>query len=214
MADPFAASLRAGLDRLVRGGLRGVWLRGALPCAPFVYAANHHSWWDPFVAAAVLGRHRPAGLLMDQTNLERFTFARRLGVFGSGEPRTGLRQLADGRVLVVFPEGQLRPAGPLGPLAPGAAWYARRGGVSLVAAAVRVALRGHQAPEAYVAAVNVDTTGDLAMLTGRLAEELRRQLALIDSALAGADPREPLAGFWPVVHGRRSWDERLAGRAR
>src|SRR5690242_12064838 len=114
MADPVASILRVGLDRLVRRNLRGIWLRGGLPDGPFVWAANHHSWWDPFVASMVLDRtDRTACLVMDQDNLVRFRFARRLGAFGTREPRTGLRYLADGRVLVVFPEGRLRPAGPL-----------------------------------------------------------------------------------------------------
>jgi 1-acyl-sn-glycerol-3-phosphate acyltransferase len=70
MADPITAVLRAGLGRLVQGGLRGVWVRGTLPPGPFVWAANHHSWWDPFVASAVLTRSgRAAALLMQGGNL-------------------------------------------------------------------------------------------------------------------------------------------------
>jgi len=42
------------LLRMVRHGLRGVSIRGAMPAGPFVWAANHHSWWDPFVAAATI----------------------------------------------------------------------------------------------------------------------------------------------------------------
>jgi 1-acyl-sn-glycerol-3-phosphate acyltransferase len=201
MADPIAAVLRAGLDRLVRGGLRGVWLRGALPAGPFVWAANHHSWWDPFVASAVLTRaRRPAGLLMRQDNLSRYAFVRRLGVFSAREVRSGLTCLADGRVLVIFPEGELRPAGPIGPLARGAAWYAHRAAVPLAAVAVRVAVRGHQAPEAYVCVTATDA----------LEAALAANLSTLDKELASADPREPLPGFRCVVRGKRSWDERLS----
>jgi 1-acyl-sn-glycerol-3-phosphate acyltransferase len=178
-----------------------------------VYAANHHSWWDPFIAAAALGRHRLACLLMDQDNLTQFPFVRRLGVFGSREPRTGLRHLTDGRVLIIFPEAHLRPAGPLAPLADGAAWYSIRARVPLVAVAARVALRGHQAPEAYLQAVNVDAVADIAKLTQRLGENLRHELDLLDGELASSDPRQPLSGFRCVVHGKRSWDERLTRRS-
>lgn len=210
MADPVAGALTTGFDRLVRGGLRGVWLRGRLPAGPFVWAANHHSWWDPFVAAAVLRRaRRTSGLVMLQDTIQRYAFARRLGVFGSRELRTGLRQLAEGRVLIVYPEGELRPPGPLGPLADGAAWYAHRTGVPLAAVAVRVVLRGQQAPEAYVSITAVDPAGEVGVLTGSLARTLHDDLSTLDRQLAVADPRAGLAGFRPVLLGRRSWDERI-----
>ncbi len=200
----------AGLDRMLRSGLRGVWLRGELPGSPFVWAANHHSWWDPFVAAAILRRrNRQACLLMGQENLSRYGFVRRLGVFGSSEPRTGLRYLHEGRVLIAYPEGELRPAGPPGPLAFGAAWFAVRAGVPLAAVAVRLAMRGHQAPEAYVSVEAVPTAAQLSDTTARLAATLEASLSQVDGQLAGSDPRSPLAGFAPVVRGRRSWDERI-----
>ena len=210
MADPVAATLSAGLDRMVQSGLRGVWLRGELPAGPMVWAANHHSWWDPFVAAAVLRRlDRPLCLLMSQDNVGRYGFMRRLGVFGAGEPRTGLRYLRQGRVLVVYPEGELRPAGPPGPLAVGAAWYAARAGIPLAAVAVRLAVRGHQAAEAYVSVTPIEPTPTRRMTTELLAGALRAELSMMDVELARADPRAPLAGFAPVVVGRRSWDERI-----
>jgi 1-acyl-sn-glycerol-3-phosphate acyltransferase len=210
MADPIGAVGRAGLERLVRGNLRGVWLRGTLPAPPFVWAANHHSWWDPFIASAALGGGRAACLMMDQENLARFRFARRLGVFGSREPRAGLRYLAEGRVLVLFPEGELRPAGPLAPLADGASWYAMKAGVALAAVAVRVAARGHQAPEAYLSAVTVPTGDPVGETTRHLAEHLDHELSTLDGELTRSDPRAPLPGFRCVVPGKRSWDERLA----
>jgi len=58
--------LDIGLTRLVRRGLPGVWVRGELPVSAATWAANHHSWWDGFVAAAVLREQRRlAALLMD-----------------------------------------------------------------------------------------------------------------------------------------------------
>jgi hypothetical protein len=186
-----------------------VWLRGRAPDGPFVWAANHHSWWDPFIASAVLARSgHPACLLMRQDNLSRYGFARRLGVFGSAEPRTGLRLLRKGRVLVIYPEGELRPSGIPGPLADGAAWYARRAGVPLTAVAVRVVLRGQQTPEAYVSMNLVESD------TVRLADTLRDDLSSVDCLVSAADPRAPLPGFRPVVSGRPSWDERIDSLAR
>lgn len=213
--DVVAGALRLGLHGMVRHDLRGVWLRGELPPGPFVWAANHHSWWDPFVASALLDRlGRPVGLIMLQENLDRYRIVRRLGVFGTAELRRGLALLGDGRVLVIYPEGELRGAGPLGDLADGAAWYARQALVPLCAVATRVAVRGHQAPEAYVWCTEIDDSGPVRELTSRLAKSLTEQLAVMDHELAAGDPRRQLPGYRLAVRGRRSWEERIDAAAR
>ncbi len=212
---PGGGLLLHGFDRLVKRGLRGVWQRGKVPPGGFVWAAPHHSWWDPFVAATTLtGAGRIPALVMDQDNLADFRFLRRVGVFGTAELRRGLDHLGAGHVLIVFPEGELVPVGPLRPLAAGAAWFALRGEVPLVAAAVRVAARGHQASEAYVDLATVTLPAgrsrrDVTAATAELSRVLGEQLAAIDKAISTTDPREPLPGFDEVVHGRRSMDERL-----
>jgi len=208
--DPIAEVMRQGFHTMVRRGLRGVWLRGDLPGGPFVWAANHHSWWDPFVADVVL---RDAGrrgcLIMLEENRRRFGFVRRLGVFGTNEPRRGLDFLTAGRVLVIYPEGELRPAGPLGPLADGAGWYARRANVPLCAVATRVLLRGQEAPEAYLSIAAVDGDGPIREVTRRLGGELSRLLSEVDERNGVEDPRAPLPGYRLVLPGRRSHDERI-----
>ena len=208
--DPIAEVMRQGFHTMVRRGLRGVWLRGDLPGGPFVWAANHHSWWDPFVADVVL---RDAGrrgcLIMLEENRRRFGFVRRLGVFGTNEPRRGLDFLTAGRVLVIYPEGELRPAGPLGPLADGAGWYARRANVPLCAVATRVLLRGQEAPEAYLSTSVVDVVGPNRDVTRRLGEELDRLLSEVDKLGGVEDPRAPLPGYRLILSGRRSHDERI-----
>jgi len=216
MADRIADAMHRGFRALVRRGLRGVWLRGDVPAGPFVWAANHHAWWDPFLADVVLtAAHRRGALVMLQENLGRYGFARRLGVFGTAETRRGLAYLTGGRVLVIYPEGELRPPGPLGELANGAAWFARRAGVPLCAVATRVVLRGHEAPEAYLSVAAVDGSGPLAGVTRRLGAELSGQLSEVDSQMAAVDPRAPLPGYQRVLRGRLSRDERIdaiAGR--
>lgn len=207
MPDPVASFLHEGFRRMVRRGLRGVWLRGTLPPGPFVWAANHHSWWDPFLAAVLL-RHR-ACLIMEQDNIQRYAFMRRLGVFGTAEHRTGLRLIDSGRVLVIYPEAALQPAGPLHDLADGAAWYAHRAHVPLYAVAVRLALRGHQAPEAYVSILPVELGSSVRDSTRRLAKILGDDLSSVDGLLRSTDPRSPLPGFRRAYAGRRSWDERI-----
>jgi len=198
-----ARALSAGFDQLVRRGLRGVWVRGRLPAGGCIWAANHHSWWDGFLASAVLGRlGRRAALLMDADNLGNYRFLAPLGVIPAGRPRQALQALRQGRVLVIYPEAELRPAGPLGELAPGAAWLARRAPAPLLPVAVRVAARGHQYCEALV---------DIgpACPPDRLHAELATRLAGLDALLATGDPREPLPGFSQLVAGKASWDERI-----
>jgi len=185
-----------------------------------VWAANHHSWWDPFVAHALLGlAGRETGGVMDDTNLAGFAFLRRVGVLGTRELRTVVTEVQRGRVMIIFPEGELLPAGPPGPLARGAAWLATRADAQLLSVGLRVTVRGHEAPEAYadVVPVNrgsdaapVDGGSDVAATTRRLASTMRASLADIDQLIATSDPRLPLPGFRRAVHGRRSWDERLS----
>ena len=200
-------ALGAGLAQLVRQGLRGVWVRGNLPPSGAVWAANHHSWWDGFVAASVLrAEHRSAALLMDGDNLTAFGFLRSAGVISARRPRAALQALREGRVLVIFPEGELRPPGPLGVTAPGAAWLGRHAPAAVVPVAVRVISRGQQYAEALV-----DMAPEVA--PEDLAGALELRLRDLDKLLLDADPRLPVPGFRCAVTGRRSWDERITRAA-
>ncbi len=195
--------LDVGLTQLVRRGLRGVWVRGELPASAAIWAANHHSWWDGFVAAAVLReQQRPAALLMDGDNLDAFRLVRSVGVISAQRPRLALQVLREGRVLVIFPEGELYSPGPLRTVARGAGWFGRQAPAAVVPVAVRVASRGHQHSEAFV---------DIAPEAGPadLPAALASRLGQLDAALLSADPRRPLPGFRCAVKGRLSWDERL-----
>jgi 1-acyl-sn-glycerol-3-phosphate acyltransferase len=203
-------AMLAALRLTVRGGLAGVWVRGRLPIGPVVWAANHHSWWDPFIAGELLaGAGLPMALLADAATMRRYRFARHIGAVGTDEPRRALTAVRGGAVLVVYPEGRLLPAGLPGPLAPGAAWSAARAPARLCSVAVRVAARGGQYPEAYVVFSELDTAGDPAEVTVRLRDRLCEDLRDVDRLSARAEPRQPLPGFTRVVRGRRSWDERV-----
>jgi len=210
MSEVTRQAMLAAMRMTVRGGLAGVWVRGRLPSGSVVWAANHHSWWDPFIGGALLSAagHRMV-LLADVGNVSRYQFARRIGVVGTDELRTALTAVRGGAALVVYPEGVLLPAGPPGPLANGAAWLAARAPARLCSAAVRVLMRGRQHPEAYVMFSEVDASGPLPEVTGRLRERLRADLDHMDRLNACADSREPLPGFTRAVRGRRSWDERV-----
>ncbi len=210
MSEVTRPAMLAALRMTVRGGLAGVWVRGRLPAGPVVWAANHHSWWDPFIAGTLLSAAgRRMVLLADAANVRQYRFARRIGVVGTDELRTALAALRGGAALVIYPEGRLLPAGPPDPFAPGAAWYAARAPARLCPVTVRVMMRGGQYPEAYVVFGEVDAGGPLPEVTRRLQARLREDLGSVDRLSAHADPRRPLPGFTRAVRGRRSWDERV-----
>ena len=200
-------ALGFALDQLVRRNLRGIWVRGELPAGAAVWTANHHSWWDFFAAAGALRARgqRDVAVLVDAATMQRPGVLRMAGVVLTTELRSALEKLAAGAVMVVFPEGALRPAGPMGPSRPGARWLADKGGVPLLAVATRVVLRGNQAPEAYLDVSQELRPGDDPH------EVLSTALSGLDAQLADADPMLPLPGFRRVVRGVRSWNERFGG---
>lgn len=196
-------ALTAGFTQLVRRGLRGVWVRGELPPGGVVWAANHHSWWDGFVASAVLhAEHRPAALLMDSDNLRAFGFLNSAGAISARRPRQAMQLLRDGRVLIIFPEGELRSPGPLRSAARGAAWFGIHAPAAVVPVAVRVISRGHQYSEALV---DIRPQVSPAELPAALAAAVGE----LDAILLSSDPRLPVPGFRCAVAGRLSWDERI-----
>ncbi len=80
--------------RKIRGGFHAVWMtpgtREVLEGledvdGPLIIAMNHVSWWDPLVGILVHGRFLPRHQLtapMDSTQLVKFGFFRKLGIFG------------------------------------------------------------------------------------------------------------------------------------
>lgn len=214
------AGLEAGLAlaapalmrRALRRGLRGVW---ALPVPPelprggAIVAANHHSWWDGYLGWLLRERlDLPLGVVMGAEQLGRFRFFRRLGALSEREPRAALRRLEAGGWLLLFPEGRLRPPGALGPAEGGLAFFAGRAGVPVLPLALRVVVRGHQRPEAFLSLGDPLPPGP--ELERRWRERLSARLAEIDAALAAADPEAPPTGFEPWLAGAASPHERHA----
>jgi hypothetical protein len=200
-------ALGVALDQLVRRNLRGVWVRGALPAGAAVWTTNHHSWWDFFAAAAALRAvgQRNVAVLVDATTMAKPGPLRMAGVVLTTELRAALRKLSSGAVLVIFPEGELRPVGPVGPFRPGARWLADTARVPLLVVATRVVLRGNQAAEAYLDVTAPTAPGDDPQPL------LAAAVARLDDDLAQADPMVPLPGFRQLVRGVRSWNERFGG---
>ena len=182
----------------VRKGLRGVWLRGEMPTNG-VIAANHHSWWDGYLAAELAWGHRQPmrGLMLDKS-LEQMPFFRLLGAVGASEVRSSLRILERGEPLFIFPEGQVSPPGTLQKLHPGAAWLARVARVPLYPLAVRCVMRGQQRPEAYLW---------IGKPTLTLEPDLNALLEKLDFDLEHHDPERELPGFRQIVRGPSSTQE-------
>ncbi len=178
-------------------------MRGRLPAGLAVWAANHHSWWDPFIALDLCRQaQRRAVVVMNGDNLRRYQFARRIGAIGTDELRAGLDTLRAGAVLVLYPETELRAAGPPGSLAPGAAWFAQQAPARLSSAAVRVALRGEQFPEAYVVLTDVEGSGTRAAVTRRLHDQLGprpRGYSTGSTRAATRGSRCPVSALWSAA---------------
>lgn len=200
-----AATLPWLIRRSLRRGLSGVWARGDLASVRpgTMLAANHHSWWDAYLAWLVARRlELPLAALMSDEQLARFPFFEAHGAIPRRRPRELVRRLEQGALGMVFPEGELRPAGPPGVLAPGAARLAALAGAPLRPIAVRVVLRGGQRPEAYLA------LGPVVESHVELEAALHRELAALDRDLAATDPEVVPSGFVSWVDGARSPDRR------
>lgn len=195
------------IRRSVRRGLRGVYARGAwdaLPPGGVLLAANHHTWWDLYLAWSIGQRlKRPlSGLILPET-LRQFPFFRSIGAVPTTELREVLRRLGRGELVVVFPEGELRPAGPVGALEPGLAFLAGRARVPVYPVAIRAAMRGAERPEVFLALGSpVEPSEVAAALTGLLAE--------LEADLQRYDPEQPPPGFVRWSGGGGSTNERTS----
>ncbi|TVR88089.1 MAG: 1-acyl-sn-glycerol-3-phosphate acyltransferase [Trueperaceae bacterium] len=200
------------IERSLRRDLAGVWgiCEGAAPLSGCVVVANHHSWWDGYLAWFLARRERRRfGVLVDPATLRRYPFFERVGAVDTTALRSAVRAARSGAWLFVFPEGRLGPAGALAPFAPGAATIARLSDVRALPIAWRVVVRGGQYPEVYV------RQGDA--LPPNAGPEGQREavaglLARIDADIAAAsEPELPLPGYVLWNAGRRSTQERVQG---
>jgi 1-acyl-sn-glycerol-3-phosphate acyltransferase len=212
---PVQAGIGAALPwimrRALRRGLAGVWSleEAPPPAGGAVVVANHHSWWDAYLAWAVADRYgRPSGAIVSDAQLARFPFFRHVGGVAASAPRAAARRAAAGAWLLVFPEGELRSPGPLGPTRDGAAAVARWARVPVLPLAIRVVMRGRDRPEVYLRFGHAVPSGtDAAAIRERLVALMGR---LDADVAASIDPELPLPGYvpwWPVA-GRS--DERVA----
>lgn len=189
---------------LLRRAFARVWL-GGVPFpdgpAPSIAFLNHSAWWDPvltlFLSRMVLSRDS-YGLFRGE-ELQRYPFFRRLGCFGiTSERLDDLRALphyasellhgGPARTLWVLPQGDLLPARvPLAFRSLLARFSRQMPEVPLVPVAVRYEFRLDQRAECFVRVGEALTPlphENAAMLTRRLEQRLKQELALLDAELA------------------------------
>lgn len=156
------AMLRRYVDRRIRGGLDGVWIRGMRPelGRPCILAPTHVAWWDSLLLVRL---EREIGgspsIAMHTRNLERLPFFRAFGCFGidatsPGAMRAGLREATRrARIgpLWWFPQGSQRPSHlrPLG-LHGGVLLIARQASVPIVPVALSYVFREAHEPAAFL----------------------------------------------------------------
>ena len=195
------------IRRSLRRDLHGVYARGfsaKLPPGGALLAANHHSWWDVYLAWLIGQKlRRPlSGLILPET-LQQFPFFRSIGGVPTTELREALRRLRRGELLIVFPEGELRAAGTVGAVQPGLGFLASRAAVLVYPVAIRAVLRGAQRPEVFI------VLGE-AVLPDEIVGALNGLLGGLERELAHADPEKPLPGFDLWSGGAASTNERAA----
>lgn len=200
------AFFKSNFLQTVRGGLRGVWVRGELPQGACVLAGNHHSWWDSYLLPVLYWRMpRTVAIVVSDRRMAEFGFFPLLGAVAAGKPREALTALRRGEPLIIFPEGELRAPGSLGELNKGTVWFAQKSGHPLVAVASRVVCRGQEFPEAYLE-FSAPLAPDLEVLRTTLNGMLER----LDAQIRAEPAEQPLSGFRLEVAGRSSTHERMA----
>ena len=172
---------------------------------PFVLAMNHHSFFDGHLIWLLFHHFELRGsLLISDENLRAFPVLEAVGALPVSQLRQALRRLRSGEAVAIFPEGELRPAGTLGPLKPGAVWLAKKAEVPILPVASRVWLRGFEHPEAFLLLGEPIPPNEEG-----LEKSLQSLLSALDELYLSTHPREVLPGFRPILFGRRSLDERL-----
>lgn len=217
LARELDANIARALPWLIRRSLatklHAVYLAqpAQLPPGGVVLVANHHSWWDGYLGWLLLQRlGRKLTVMMDREQLKRFRFFRHLGAIAHTEVRLALRRLAGGEVVLVFPEGALRPAGWVDNLQPGAVFLAERAKAPIVPLAIRVLMRGAEHPEALLRLGEpLLMAGDREASSIRLSCALNTLLADLQARVTG-DPEQPPPGCDKLLGGARSTHDKMA----
>ncbi len=195
----------------LKSAFRGLWIRGSLPSptVPLLVYANHSSFWDGFVLhqlAQVGGWN--AFAMMDEENLARYPFHRRMGAFSvrQHDSASALETMKYANslfslpqaVVCIFPQGEIRPAGAnLGPLSRGLEVLARRSNALSVPVGVRYCFFEQECPDVLVEFGTPHAPAPLSTFETTLSQTVSRVM----------DARST-EGFRCVVSGRRGIQEK------
>ncbi len=211
-SPPAVAAFELFFRPWLRLRLSGVYFSGLPTDVPadraVILAANHTSWWDPFLLREAHIRVRspwPLVTLMEESQLDRFPYFRLMGVTGVGSAaaqiRRTMRALERRREkgpfwLTIFPQGRIGPSWkhPLG----------FRRGIDLFARVLRPAViipvgihleaGNHPGPAAFVSfgtPVDVEGQPSLSELEARVSEQIRYILSGVGRYGEGAPQAWP-----------------------
>jgi 1-acyl-sn-glycerol-3-phosphate acyltransferase len=208
---PFGRLIDWYIGHKLKSAFRGLWVRGAVPnpTVPLLVYANHSSFWDGFVLhqlAQVGGWN--AFAMMDEENLARYPFHRRMGAFSvrQHDSASALETMKYARslllqprgVVCIFPQGEIRPAGThLGALSRGLEVLARRSKAWSVPVGLRYCFFEHECPDVMVEFGTPHEPVPLSTFEASLAQTVSKVM----------DARST-EGFRCVVSGRRSIQEK------
>lgn len=233
---PFNFVLRRWLDRTLRRRFHNVYvgggehLRNTESTRPVVGCVNHTNWWDGFVLYVLSHRslRQDIYLAMEEKNLRRYRFFTWMGVFGvdlasRASALPGMRYAVNllrekpaggaARLVWMFVQGKLLPAGKPIEVKPGATFLARQTGAVILPLVLRYEWLSESRPTIFV---QVGAPLAASVTAEELAAELNALYARVGDAL------EPLnlRGFQPLYRSSLSmnkhWDRflRLLGRSR
>jgi hypothetical protein len=187
-------------------GTAEAFAQAASHAGPVVVACNHQSWWDPLVGFLLHDRwfgDRRALCPMDRTQLAKFSFFRRLGVFGvDPDDAAGLRPFVrhveerfaqDPRtVLMLTPQGQfVDPRLPVR-IRPGAAMVlARVPAAHAMSLAVEYAFWNDRRPEVFLRAATVAPPaerGEVRAWERAIEDAMNANAASLAQAVQSRDP--------------------------
>jgi 1-acyl-sn-glycerol-3-phosphate acyltransferase len=209
---------------LIERGSRAVLEHAAQHDGPVLIYANHPGWWDPLVAVLLtneLMNGRPMLAAMDRSELQRFNFMRRLGLFGidpddaaSLQPMVGYLarsfQTEPRQTFWVTPQGHFKDVRDDLKLRPGAATTAARlserwpphepHGLRVVALAIEYTFWNEREPMCLLRAREIEPPNDARSTTAwqrAMTASLRDGMERLAELAIARDP----APFEPIVGG-------------
>ncbi|MDH7515603.1 MAG: lysophospholipid acyltransferase family protein [Bacteroidota bacterium] len=219
--------------RLLRRHFHAVHVRGEeniLPdCTrlPVILYGNHNCWWDailPYYLSRDVLR-LDAYAMMDERQLRRYRFFRRIGVFSVNRdsPRQALEAVRyaasllakGGKALWMYPQGEMTPyTTSLAPFESGIVRIAQlAGGAMAHPFAVRYEFRREQRPEAFVSfgpGLAIGESDDVKAVLARLRCALQNLMQDQAEALAADETKD----YHVALHGRNSVNSRFDAFAR